>query len=260
MKWNKEEIEILKKEYSRSDSKRMVELLPGRNRQGIKTKANQMGMKKENRSVFSEAEIEKLKELYAWHTNKEIAEIMGFSVDTINNKGSNLGLRKDIEFVRELARKNFTPDHPARKYWIKPGHVPINKGLKMEEYMTPDKIEICKRSMFKKGLVPHNAKPIGYERINKEGYVEVKTKEPRTFEFKHRLIYEQHFGKIPKGYNVNFKDGDRSNFDPSNLIAMDKGTQMVNNSIVRYPKEVRSAITVVHKLNRIIKKYETDKH
>lgn len=82
----------------------------------------------------------------------------------------------------------------------------------------------CEKTWFKKGRLPHNTKPIGYERVSKDGYIEVKiamrpsdTQSGRNFVLKHRLIYEQANGPIPKGYNVIFLDGDKRNFDLENL-------------------------------------------
>lgn len=38
--------------------------------------------------------------------------------------------------------------------------------------------------------------------------------------YAHRVIYEQHFGPIPKGWVVHHKDEDKSNNHPDNLMAM----------------------------------------
>ena len=40
--------------------------------------------------------------------------------------------------------------------------------------------------------------------------------------YAHRVIYERHFGPIPKGWVVHHKDEDKGNNDPSNLEAMSK--------------------------------------
>lgn len=69
----------------------------------------------------------------------------------------------------------------------------------------------------KKGNIPHNTKPIGTERISKEGYTEVKTTERGRWEMKHNIIYKQHFGEIPPAHVVSFKDKNKQNFDITNL-------------------------------------------
>lgn len=71
---------------------------------------------------------------------------------------------------------------------------------------------------FKKGHIPATKKPIGYERTLPDGYTWIKVAEPDVFRTKHRVIYEQHYGPIPKGYNVVFADRNKSNFDIDNLI------------------------------------------
>lgn len=94
------------------------------------------------------------------------------------------------------------------------GQVSHNKGKKM----SPEVYEKCKHTMFKKGHRPHTWKPVGSERVSVDGYIEVKVKEPRTWKLKHRVVYEQHHGKIPKGMNIVFADGNSLNVDVENLL------------------------------------------
>ncbi|GLQ31641.1 HNH endonuclease signature motif containing protein [Litoribrevibacter albus] len=82
---------------------------------------------------------------------------------------------------------------------------------------------------FKKGHVPQNHKPVGSERINVEGYVEIKTQEPNVYELKHRVVYQEHFGAIPPGTNVSFLDGDPLNCAPDNLIAISRAESLFIN-------------------------------
>lgn len=82
----------------------------------------------------------------------------------------------------------------------------------IKRYILPNKFS------FKKGHIPATKKPIGYERTHPDGYTWVKVAEPDVFRPKHRVIYEQHYGPIPKGYNVIFADRNKSNFDIDNLI------------------------------------------
>lgn len=87
----------------------------------------------------------------------------------------------------------------------------------------------CEKTWFKPGQLPPNTKPIGYERVTKDGYTEVKVRMQPTkknsndnFVQKQRIIWEQHNGPLPPGYVVIFKDGDKQNFDPENLAAVSK--------------------------------------
>lgn len=96
---------------------------------------------------------------------------------------------------------------------FKKGQVPYNKGKKMPKEV----YEKAKHTMFSKGNVPSNHRPVGSERISKDGYVEVKVKEPNKWKLKQRIIYEEIKGKIPEGSTVIFLDGNKLNFDIDNL-------------------------------------------
>lgn len=99
--------------------------------------------------------------------------------------------------------------------YFEKGHVPQNKGKKMpaEQY------EKCARTMFKKGNIPQNHRPVGSERIGKDGYLQVKVAEPNKWQQKNVYMYEQyHNVKVPKGHKVIFLDQDITNFDVNNLV------------------------------------------
>lgn len=70
---------------------------------------------------------------------------------------------------------------------------------------------------FKKGQQAHNHKPIGYEFLRDDGYIEIKIAEPNKWVLKHNYIWEKEYGKIPKGYSVIFLDQNKNNFDLDNL-------------------------------------------
>lgn len=92
------------------------------------------------------------------------------------------------------------------------GNIPWNKG---KHYQAGGR---CAETQFKPGNMPHNHRPVGSERISKDGYIEVKVAEPKTWKGKHVVIWEQEHGPRPKGHKVIFADGNRLNFDPENLI------------------------------------------
>lgn len=105
------------------------------------------------------------------------------------------------------------------------GHVPANKGQKM----SPEVYEKCKGTMFKRGQTPVNYRPVGSERIDEEGYVYVKVKDPKTWKLKHRVVWEAANGPIPKGCTVIFLDGDGTNCKLSNLKLIKRSELLVMN-------------------------------
>jgi hypothetical protein len=59
--------------------------------------------------------------------------------------------------------------------------------------------------------------------------VRVKTRNPRTWKFKHRLIWEKAHGKIPRDHVVLFADGDKLNFALNNLLLVSRRELSVMN-------------------------------
>lgn len=85
---------------------------------------------------------------------------------------------------------------------------------------------LSKREIRYKGYNPNKAKamgnriPIGTEYTKPDGMVLVKVK-PNKWKYKQRYIYEQyHKVELPKETMVVFLDGDRTNFDINNLMAV----------------------------------------
>lgn len=137
------------------------------------------------------------------------------------------------------------------------GSVPPNKGKK--GVCAPG----CERTQFKKGALPANTKPIGYERISKDGYVEVKVKMRPSrpdcndnFVAKHRLIWEQLHGTIPANSIIIFKDGDKSNFDPNNLALITKAERLEMNrhSLFTKDQKLTEVGIMVARVNTMIHK------
>lgn len=92
-----------------------------------------------------------------------------------------------------------------------------NKGKKMP----PEVYERCKGTMFKNGQPPVNYRPVGSERIDPDGYVMVKVADPKSWRLKQRVLYEQYHGvKLEKSDVIIFLDGNRQNFEISNLVKM----------------------------------------
>lgn len=175
---------------------------------------------------------------------KRMAKMLGRTEGTARQRMKLLGIVVPPEVVEK-----FKQDSYYRK-----GSVPLNKGKKMPKEV----YKKCKATMFKKGSVPPNHKPIGSERIDsKDGYVWVKVAEGlNCYRLKHRVVWEQHFGAIPKGMNVQFKDGNRLNLDVDNLELISKSGNMKRNTYHNYPKEIASTIQLMGALTRQINKHK----
>ena len=96
--------------------------------------------------------------------------------------------------------------------------------------------EKSRATQFKTGNLPHNTKPIGYERLSRDGYIEVKVKmrpsKPKcndNFVPKQKLVWEAANGPVPEGCVITFKDGNKQNVALENLACITKKQNAVLN-------------------------------
>lgn len=123
------------------------------------------------------------------------------------------------EFEKEMYKK--APNKTIEKLL----DIAINK---YNYHITKDMLMqyLSKREIRYKGYNPKKASamgsiiPIGTEYTKTDGMVLVKVK-PNKWKYKQRYIYEQYYNvELPKEIMVIFLDGDRTNFDINNLMAV----------------------------------------
>lgn len=205
------------------------------------------------RKPWTQEELATLSRMYPDHYASEIAVILGRGVSSIHCKAQVLGLQSSKEKIARTGHEaSKSPASIAARF--KKGSEPFNKGKKMP----PEIYSKCKPTMFKKGNTPHNHKEVGAERIDVDGYIMVKVAEPNKWRLKHRIIWEQHNGAIPKGYNVQFKNHNPQDCRIENLYLISKSEQMgkENSFWAKYPKELQELIHLKGVVNRAIHKAE----
>lgn len=106
------------------------------------------------------------------------------------------------------------------------GHISMNKGVKGICY------EGSKATQFKNGHHPQTWVPIGTEVWRADGYLWIKMWDNnlparKNWIQKHRLIWEEAYGEIPKGYQVMFADQDTHNLSLDNLILVTSAEKAV---------------------------------
>jgi len=105
------------------------------------------------------------------------------------------------------------------------GMSPWNKGVKGINFGG-------KQTQFKKGNKPANWMPIGSERVNADGYVDIKIadgKLQKNWKGKHVLIWEEANGPIPPGHVLLFADGNPLNVILDNLLLVSRRKLLVMN-------------------------------
>ena len=187
--------------------------------------------------------------------SKDIAKMLGRTIPQVYNKARAMGLNAPKERIRMAGKIGMQHPKSIATRFSK-GHIPTNKGKKV----SPEAYEKMSVTMFKKGHTPVNHREVGSERINVDGYIEIKVAEPNRWKLKHRIIWEQVNGEIPKGYNVQFKNHNPQDCRIENLYLICRADQMrtENSLMAKYPKEMQEVIRLKGVVNRIIHKRERD--
>lgn len=242
--WSEHEVDILKKEYPTCSSLRELADRMGRSVFSLLCKANSLGIIRKTIAVWTPDMDNILKENYPYKETSEVAKMLGLTTKQIICRARRLKLHKSPEVFKGIRENGM---------FLK-GHVPFNKGKKQHEFMSEEVIQKTIATRFKKGQIPVNIKNVGYERVNVDGYVEVKTE--KGFVLKHRMIWVEHNGPIPKGYLVRFKNGNKQDIRIENLELVTCAQNMKDNTIHNYPPEIKTAIRSIANIKRRIKKYE----
>lgn len=189
-----------------------------------------------NKKYYQPEWNEWLKDNVKGRSYKEITDLFNATFGTTKT------LKQITSQIKNLNLQNGLDGH------FQKGQEPFNKGLKQDEWMSEEgqgKIKKTQFNSFDRSInnSNHNELPVGSEFINRNGYILVKCAEPQNrikshkyWQLKHVLIYEQHKGKVPKGYNVIFADGNNRNFDIDNLILVSNAELLIMNNNNLYYK------------------------
>ena len=197
---------------------------------------------------WSAKEVAQLKELWRSRTVHECSEILGRATSSIYYKVYEQGFKRDPEHEHISARSRF-----------KSGHESWNTGLKGWEAGGNSH-----KTRFKRGHGnSNNSYPIGHEKYDAYGVLMRKVSNTGERREKWRpvkdIIYEEHHGDIPEGLIINFNDGNKENYDTSNLIALTRAQMLDRNRIQRYGREVHGLAITLGRFKEKLRKIENEK-
>ena len=203
-----------------------------------------------------------LRKLYATTPTQGIAKQLGVRESQVWQQAAKLGLHKDLELIREMARERTArPDHPSVAFRFPKGHVPANKGQRRPGWSAGRMRETQFKPGERSGFAERNWKPVGAVVADPEGFLRVKIREringlpagwdKSIWPLLHHRTWELHHGPIPPGHKVVFRDGDRANCVIENLELLSDAELMRRNTIHnRYPKEVVNTIMLLGAVKR----------
>lgn len=196
---------------------------------------------------FTEEEDQFIKDHYLSLPASFIDGLLGRCRNSVKQRMGRLGL-----VVPAFITKVFVEDS-----YYKKGLIPINKGLKITEYMTSEQINKVKKTQFKKGQPPQNTL---YDfaiskRKDKRGaiYLHIRVRLSVWMPLQ-RYIWEQAHGPIPKAHKIIFKDRNALNCNLDNLEMVSNAELLNRNSAHRFGPEIFKIIQLRGALNRQINK------
>lgn len=181
------------------------------------------------RRRWTKEEDDFLRQHYGMMTAKELAAALNHPFSSTQSHILELGLKKDPAFYAD-------PKRSGRLYSGSP-----------------------------KAYSGKNRSPAGAERIDAFGYVMVRVDHTedrqRNWVPKHHLVWQQHTGALPpEGHVLIFKDGNKRNFDVSNLELISRGEHCFRNSFYKLPENLQLLLrlkgTITRRLNHVRFKQE----
>ena len=192
---------------------------------------------------YSEENVKFLVEKVKGISHKELAKRFNDRFNTNLSESALANMKRKLNLTNDIDTK------------FKKGQTSWNKGRKM----STEQYEKCKETMFQKGNLS-NARPVGDERIDMNGYTYIKVKQPNKWVLKHRWLYEKEKGEIPKGYNLIFADGNKQNLNLDNLILVSNSELFIMNQkgLYKQDKELTKSGAIVAKVLDKVNKRKRD--
>jgi hypothetical protein len=188
-----------------------------------------------------------------------VARDLRRSVASVYARADKLGLAKSAAYLASPAacrlRRGGDVGATTR---FQPGQAPPNKGLRRPGWSPGRMRETQFRKGERRGVAVALWKPIGTERLSKDGYLQRKVNNDlplqRRWKFVHLIVWEAAHGPVPKGFAVSFRNGDRSDVRLDNLVLVSRADLMRRNTLHNYPPTLKSTIQLLGALTRTIRR------
>lgn len=173
---------------------------------------------KTGREPWSPEHDAQLRELYPDTPTDELARRIGRTLASTYNRAQTLGLEKSAAYRESPAACRLRRgDNVGSATRFKKGQTPANKGKTMPFH--PNSAAHRFKKGERRGIAGKLWKPIGTERISKDGYLERKIHNGLPLQSRwravHRIRWEEINGPVPKDMALKCL-GDKANTDPSN--------------------------------------------
>lgn len=209
------------------------------------------------RRPWSREDDRLLRGFYPNTPTAEVARRLNRTVAAVYGHANKLGLNKSPAYLASPAACRLRRgDHVGARFRFQKGHVPANKGLRRPGWGPGRMRETQFKKGMRRGVAVRLYKPIGTERISKDGYLERKVNDSLPLQARwrsvHLLVWEAAHGPIPKGHAVTFKNRDRRDIRLENLELVHRRDLMARNTVHNLPKPLAQTIQLLGALRRKI--------
>ena len=195
--------------------------------------------------------------LYPDMPTAEVAERIHRSVSSTYQRAYVLGLTKSAAYLASPAACRLRRgDNVGAAFRFVKGQTPPNKGLRRPGYAPGRMKETQFRKGERRGVAVKLWKPIGTDRVSKDGYLERKINDGLPLQARwravHLVLWEAEHGPLPPGHAIVFVNGDRTDIRLDNLALITRGDLMRRNTVHNLPAPLPQTIQLLGALNRKI--------
>ena len=195
-----------------------------------------------------------LRRWYPHLPTADVAHILRRSLSATYAMAKYMGVTKSPAYLASPAACRLRRgDNVGTKTRFGKGQLPWNKGM----------VGLAiggRETQFKKGHRGGRAqqlyKPVGTERLSKEGYLERKINDDmplqRRWRAVHLIEWEAVNGPLPTGHALTFKDGDKTHHALDNLELITRAELMRRNSCHQYGPEIAQLVQLRGAVSRRI--------
>jgi hypothetical protein len=211
------------------------------------------------RRVWAAEDDEALCQAYPNTPTHLLATQLRRSIAATYNRAHALGLAKSAAYLAgpDAYRLRRGDQVGARTRFPK-GHVPANKGLRRPGWFSGRMRETQFKRGERRGVAITLYKPIGTERVSKDGYLERKINDDlplqRRWRAVHLVLWESVHGPIPRGHALAFLNGDKRDIRLDNLALITRRALMARNTVHNLPKPLARTIQLLGALKNSIRR------
>jgi hypothetical protein len=211
------------------------------------------------RRLWSAADDKALRLAYPETPTAALAKRLRRTPTAIYARADRLGLTKSAAYLAgPQACRLRRGDNVGAGTRFAAGHVPANKGLRRPGWFRGRMRETQFKRGERRGVALRLWKPIGTERVSKDGYLERKINNDlplqRRWRAVHLILWESVHGPVPKSHAVAFRNGDKADIRLDNLELITRRALMARNTIHNLPEPLARTVQLLGALNRQIRR------